>query len=73
MGTDLRGLRSLGMEERRLADAPDREEELRARTPLQVALTADDHAGAYTFLASDRARGITGVIIKSDGGIGVRG
>jgi 2,3-dihydroxy-2,3-dihydrophenylpropionate dehydrogenase len=73
IGTDMRGLSSLGMDGRRLADAPDREAELRARTPLQVALTADDHAGAYTFLASDRARGITGAIINSDGGIGVRG
>ncbi len=34
---------------------------------------ADDHAGAYVFLASDRARGITGMIVNSDGGIGVRG
>jgi NAD(P)-dependent dehydrogenase (short-subunit alcohol dehydrogenase family) len=73
LGTDLRGLRSLGLDERRLADTPDREDDLRARTPLGVALTAADHAGAYTFLASDRARGITGTIINSDGGIGVRG
>jgi NAD(P)-dependent dehydrogenase (short-subunit alcohol dehydrogenase family) len=73
LGTDLRGLRSLGLDGRRLGDAPGREGELRARTPLQVALSAGDHAGAYTFLASDRARGITGTIINSDGGIGVRG
>jgi hypothetical protein len=29
--------------------------------------------GAYVYLASDRARGVTGVIVNSDGGIGIRG
>ena len=43
-----------------------------ARTPLHLALTAADHAGAYLFLASDAAAGITGEIIRSDGGLGVR-
>jgi NAD(P)-dependent dehydrogenase (short-subunit alcohol dehydrogenase family) len=73
LGTDMRGLRTLGMDDRRLGDAPDRAAELSARTPLNVALTPADHAGAYVLLASDRARGITGAIINSDGGIGVRG
>jgi len=31
-----------------------------------------DHAAAYVYLASDHARGITGEIIRSDGGLGVR-
>lgn len=73
LGTDMRGLRSLGLQDRRLADLPGREEQLRARTPLHVALRPEDHAGAYVYLASERARGVTGVIIHSDGGIGVRG
>jgi NAD(P)-dependent dehydrogenase (short-subunit alcohol dehydrogenase family) len=73
LSTDMRGLRALGMDERRLGDAPDRAAELSARTPLQVALAPADHAGAYVLLASERARGITGTIINSDGGIGVRG
>jgi NAD(P)-dependent dehydrogenase (short-subunit alcohol dehydrogenase family) len=73
LNTDMRGLRSIGWHDRRLADLPDRSNDLQARSPLGVALTADDHAGAYAFLASDRARGITGVIVNSDGGIGVRG
>src|SRR4051794_22876169 len=73
LDTDMRGLRSLGMADRRLGDAPHRANDLRARTPLAVALAASDHAGAYTFLASDRARGITGTVVNSDGGIGVRG
>jgi NAD(P)-dependent dehydrogenase (short-subunit alcohol dehydrogenase family) len=72
LATDLRGARSLGLQDRRLGATPGREEQLRARTPLQVALAPADHAGAYVFLASDRARGITGEVIGSDGGIGVR-
>jgi NAD(P)-dependent dehydrogenase (short-subunit alcohol dehydrogenase family) len=73
LDTELRGLSTLGLGERRLDDEVDREESLRARTPLEVALRPEDHAGAYVFLASDRARGITGVIVNSDGGIGIRG
>jgi NAD(P)-dependent dehydrogenase (short-subunit alcohol dehydrogenase family) len=72
LGTELRGAVSLGLGERRLDDDPHREERLRERTPLDVALQPHDHAGAYVFLASDRARGITGMIVNSDGGIGVR-
>jgi NAD(P)-dependent dehydrogenase (short-subunit alcohol dehydrogenase family) len=72
LGTELTGPRSLGLGAQVLGAAPGREEDLRARTPLQVALTGDDHAGSYVFLASDRARGITGTVLHSDGGIGVR-
>jgi NAD(P)-dependent dehydrogenase (short-subunit alcohol dehydrogenase family) len=73
LDTELRGAHALGLAERRLGDDPGREEALRARTPLEIALRPDDHAGAYVFLASDRARGITGIVVNSDGGIGVRG
>jgi 2,3-dihydroxy-2,3-dihydrophenylpropionate dehydrogenase len=72
VGTDLRGPRSLGLDGSRLADRPGREDELRARTPLHVALTGADHAGAYVFLAADESRGMTGEILRSDGGLGVR-
>ncbi len=71
--TDLRGLKSIGLNERSLGSAPDREENLKSRTPLRLAMGPEDHAGSYVYLASDRARGITGVIINSDGGIGIRG
>lgn len=70
--TDLRGPQSLGLSGRRLADAPDRERDLRARTPLGVALSGADHAWSYVFLASSRAGGITGDVVHSDGGIAVR-
>jgi 2,3-dihydroxy-2,3-dihydrophenylpropionate dehydrogenase len=60
------------MADERLADRPDREAALRARTPLSVALSSAEHTGAYIYLASDRAPGLTGEIIRSDGGLGVR-
>jgi NAD(P)-dependent dehydrogenase (short-subunit alcohol dehydrogenase family) len=72
LGTELTGPQSLGLADRVLGSAPGREQDLRDRTPLRVALTGEDHAASYTFLASDRARGITGTIVHSDGGIGVR-
>ena len=72
LGTELTGPASLGLADRVLGSAPGREQDLRDRTPLRVALSGEDHAGSYVFLASDRARGITGTIVHSDGGIGIR-
>jgi NAD(P)-dependent dehydrogenase (short-subunit alcohol dehydrogenase family) len=72
LGTELTGPASIGLSGRLLDDAPGRAEDLRSRTPLRVALTGADHAGSYVFLASDRARGITGTIVHSDGGAGIR-
>jgi 2,3-dihydroxy-2,3-dihydrophenylpropionate dehydrogenase len=72
LGTDLRGPRSLGLDGHRLDDRPGRAEQLAERTPLHVALTAADHAATYVFLLSDQARGMTGEILRSDGGLGVR-
>lgn len=69
--TDLRGLPSLGLAGRSLGDTPGRAAEMAARVPLQVALTGEDHAWSYVFLASGRARGITGTTVHSDGGMGV--
>lgn len=70
--TDLRGLRSLDMNSQRLSDRPDRTADLRGTTPLAVAMSADDHAGSYVFLASDWARGMTGTFLHPDGGMGVK-
>ncbi len=70
--TDLRGLRTLGLHSRRLDDTPDRAVDLAGRVPLRVALTAEDVAWSYVFLASRRARGITGDVLHPDGGSGLR-
>lgn len=72
LATDLRGLESLGLSGQRLADREGREDGLKARTPLGVALEPEDHAAAYVFLASGRAPGMTGEILRSDGGLGIR-
>jgi NAD(P)-dependent dehydrogenase (short-subunit alcohol dehydrogenase family) len=71
VNTDLRGLASLGQDGTRLDDTPDRARNVAARTPLNVALSGEDHAWAFVFLASDRSRGITGEIIRPDGGFGL--
>lgn len=70
--TDLRGMAALGQADLRLDDRPGRREQLEARTPLQMALTPEDHAPLYVFLASEAARSMTGEIIRSDGGLGAR-
>lgn len=72
VGTDLRGLDSLGLGERSLGEAPDRAAEIAGRVPLGVALSGADHAWSYVFLASDRSRGITGGVTHPDGGMGVK-
>jgi NAD(P)-dependent dehydrogenase (short-subunit alcohol dehydrogenase family) len=72
LDTDLRGLRSLDQFENRLSDRPGREESLRSRTPLSVALRSEDHAAAYVYFASDRSKGVSGEILRSDGGMGIR-
>jgi len=71
LGTDLRGLAALEQADRSLGDVPGREADLRARTPLQVALTAEDHAATYVFLAAQDARGMTGQLLRPDGGASV--
>ena len=67
--TDLRGLRSLGQDGVRPARRPA---QLQQRTPLAVALSAADHAASYLFLASDGSAGMTGEILRNDGGLLVR-
>jgi NAD(P)-dependent dehydrogenase (short-subunit alcohol dehydrogenase family) len=72
LSTDLRGLASLGLSDRRLDDTPGRAAELAGRVPLNVALSGTDHAWSYVFLASARSRGITGDVIHPDGGIAAK-
>jgi NAD(P)-dependent dehydrogenase (short-subunit alcohol dehydrogenase family) len=73
LDTDLRGPSALGLAEESLGTRRGREDDLKSRTPLGVALTPADHAHSYVFLASDAARGITGAFLHPDGGIAVKG
>lgn len=68
VGTDLRGLHTLGQHDRSLGAAADREAGIRARSPLDVALAASDVAASFVFLASDAALGMTGRFLHPDGG-----
>jgi len=70
-GTDLRGLRALGLQDRSLGDVPDRAAGIRDRSPLDVVLDASDHAHSFVFLASDGARGMTGRFLHPDGGANI--
>lgn len=72
VGTDLRGLDSLGLADERVDDSPERAGELAARVPLQVALSPQDHAWSYVFLGSQRSRGITGAAVHPDGGMSIK-
>lgn len=51
----------------------ERAERIRRRNPLQRIGQPEDHAAAYVLLASDQSPFITGTVICSDGGIGIRG
>ncbi len=67
--TDLRGLQSLGNDDRSQFAAPDMAERLRAGNPLHIALEPADLASAYVFWrrAATRAA-ITGSILTVDAG-----
>jgi NAD(P)-dependent dehydrogenase (short-subunit alcohol dehydrogenase family) len=71
LNTDLRGPASLGLDGVRLDDTPNRARDMAARSPLGVALTGEDHAWSFVFLASDRSRGITGETVHPDSGFGL--
>ncbi|MGH9025603.1 MAG: 3-(cis-5,6-dihydroxycyclohexa-1,3-dien-1-yl)propanoate dehydrogenase [Acidimicrobiia bacterium] len=76
--TDLRLPPALGTDPdgntRRAFDVPDIEDAIRGVTPLHMAPSPADHAAAYVLLASpENSPAMTGAIINSDGGLGVRG
>jgi NAD(P)-dependent dehydrogenase (short-subunit alcohol dehydrogenase family) len=66
--TDLKGLAVLGQDDRSHFAESGWEERMRASNPLHMVLEPDDLAGAYVFLASPSARGITGSIVTVDAG-----
>jgi 2,3-dihydroxy-2,3-dihydrophenylpropionate dehydrogenase len=72
--TQLRGLAALDQASAKLEDTPGLEHHLRNTCALHVVPTPEDHAWSYLFLASrENTRTVTGTIIHSDGGLGVRG
>jgi NAD(P)-dependent dehydrogenase (short-subunit alcohol dehydrogenase family) len=71
--TDLRGLASLGNDDRSQFADPAIADRLSSGNPLRIALQPDDLAGAYLFLASRRdAHGITGTVLTVDAGAMLR-
>ncbi len=72
--TDLRGIPALANENQSLKDVPDIEALIKGINPLGFVAQPADHSWAYALLASkERAPAVTGTIIHSDGGLGVRG
>ena len=68
--TGLSGIVSLGNAERRVADDQRITAAVSAATPIGFMAEPADHVGAYVLLASaGNARGMTGTIIVSDGGL----
>jgi 2,3-dihydroxy-2,3-dihydrophenylpropionate dehydrogenase len=58
----------------KLEDVPDIDKLIQSTNPLQTVPSASDHSWAYTYLSSkERTGAVTGTIIHSDGGLGVRG
>ncbi|MFD2368679.1 SDR family NAD(P)-dependent oxidoreductase [Brevibacillus sp. GCM10020057] len=57
----------------KIVDNETKAQNIKRRNPLQIAMEAEDHVGAYVLLASDKARAITGEVLSSDGGLAVRG
>lgn len=74
MKTNLSGLHATGTGAQSMADVEGLDQMLRDVTPLQIAPRPEDYCGPYVLLASAAEAGpITGVIINTDGGLGVRG
>lgn len=74
--SDLRGLRSLGTDGIAVLNTPPEQmrEMMSSGLPLDYDPSPSVHAGAYIYLASKAHTGaVTGTIIHSDGGLGVRG
>lgn len=73
MPTDLRGLRSLEMEKRSIAEVMNPEQSTRG-LPLGRFPELEDYTGAYLMLASRKSGGLTtGHVINCDSGLEIRG
>lgn len=74
MRTNLAGLAATGTADVRPNQGANFEEMLASVTPLAIAPAPADYCGPYVLLASkENAAPMTGVVINTDGGFGVRG
>ncbi|WP_420468245.1 3-(cis-5,6-dihydroxycyclohexa-1,3-dien-1-yl)propanoate dehydrogenase [Panacagrimonas sp.] len=74
MSTNLSGLDATGTATQKLSQIEGLDQMIADITPLRIAPTPAQYCGPYVLLASrDNAAPITGAIINSDGGLGVRG
>ena len=55
------------------SDRPAAERAIGATNPLGIVAMPADHAGIYVLFAGQDAPAVTGQIIRSDGGLAVRG
>ena len=74
MRTDIRGPKSLGLDERTPSSIEGLEEFASSVVPLGFLPSPEDYTGHYVQLASRRnASATTGLVVSSDGGLDVRG
>ncbi|MDR7075651.1 NAD(P)-dependent dehydrogenase (short-subunit alcohol dehydrogenase family) [Neobacillus niacini] len=72
--TDLRGPSALGQEKQTQSKVDNIKDLMKTTNPLHVVPSPKQHTSAYVLLASNKdSMAMTGVIINSDGGLGVRG
>ncbi|MEH7252380.1 3-(cis-5,6-dihydroxycyclohexa-1,3-dien-1-yl)propanoate dehydrogenase [Neobacillus niacini] len=72
--TDLRGPAALDLESQTQSKVDNIEDLMKTTNPLHVVPSPKQHTSAYVLLASNKdSMAMTGVIINSDGGLGVRG
>lgn len=70
--TQLRAVDGSGFATRLFTDSESKEATIRSRNPLGTIMTPAQLADIYLFLTSDAAQGMTGEIIRPDGGLSVR-
>lgn len=69
--TGLRAVAPDGGERGLFDDAAAKEQSIRSRNALSTIMTAEEVAALFIFLASSAARGMTGQILRPDGGLGL--
>ena len=70
--TGLQAVSATGSGRGLFKDAEAKREVIRSRNPLGTVLEPSEVAQLYVFLASDAARGMTGEVLRPDGGLSVR-